>query len=150
MRFTLNTGPCGRIFVTISGKSPPPRKVKPRQPFSRSTVIWASFVVTQTLFCETSTRNRKKTVALNGFHTIFFLNETYYILADNIQFQRQLVDLRSAANSKRDYLSTRSLKCRRFDEFDLPVLRNRLPVQVCSVHWLLAGKINLSALGIWT
>lgn len=58
IRFTLKTGPCGRTFVTINGKSLPPRNVNPRQPFSRSTVIWANFVVTQTLFCETVQRKR--------------------------------------------------------------------------------------------
>lgn len=49
----LKTGPCGRTFVTINGISPPPRSVNPRQPFSRSTVICASFDVTHKLFCET-------------------------------------------------------------------------------------------------
>lgn len=141
----MNTGPCGRIFVTISGKSPPPRKVKPRQPFSRSTQIWASFVVTQTLFCETVSEK-------NGFFSFFSLNfrkeKTNYIREDNIQFQQQLADLHSTANSKRDYLSTQSLKCRQFDEFDLLALKNRLLVPVCSMHWLLVGTINLNALGI--
>ncbi len=49
----LKTGPCGLTFVTINGKSPPPRNVKPRHPFSRSTVICANFDVTHKLFCET-------------------------------------------------------------------------------------------------
>lgn len=53
IRPILNTGPCGRILVTISGNSPPPRNVKPKQPFSRSTVICANFDVTHRLFCET-------------------------------------------------------------------------------------------------
>lgn len=60
IRPTLNTGPCGRIFVTIKGKSPPPRNVKPKQPFSRSTVICANFVVTHKLFCETVAFERRK------------------------------------------------------------------------------------------
>lgn len=77
-----------------------------------------------------------------------FKNEPYCIRANNIQFQLQLVDLRSAADSKRDYLSIQSLKCRQSGGFDLLVLENRQPVQVCSVHWLWVDTINPSALRI--
>lgn len=53
IRLVLYAGPKGLTDVTMIGISDPPRRVKPRHPFSRSMITCASFVVTQRLFCET-------------------------------------------------------------------------------------------------
>lgn len=171
MRPILNTGPCGRTLVTINGNSPPPRNVKPKQPFSRSTVIWANFDVTHRLFCETE----QWTDAMRAFNPIqlfiiifvfsgvpfewmihdtharmkwIIFGITYYSRVNSIRFQQQRLDHRSTVHSIHEHLSNQQLRCHQFDEYDRRAQENQLPVPVDSVHLLSADTINLCDLKI--